>query len=162
MSFTSRFPSFRRAGFTLVELLLVIMIVTIVAAIVIIAINPAKQLSRANNAQRRSNIATIASALERYAADHSGQLPETISSVPTEICKTGGLPGSCGAGIDLSALTANELYLSSIPFDPTAAGVATGTGYVLFYTTTTGSSFTIAAPKVESAETISITRTFSP
>ena len=42
-----------KQGFTLIELLVVIGILTVLLAIVLIAINPGKQFSQANNTQRR-------------------------------------------------------------------------------------------------------------
>src|ERR1035437_2219505 len=106
-------------GFTLLEVLLVIAMIAILAAIVIIAINPAKQLAESRNAQRRSDVNTILNATYQYAIDHGGDMP-TVPIAPTapgEICKTSGV---CGGSpmVDLSALTLNEKYIVSMPIDP--------------------------------------------
>lgn len=64
-----------RKGFTLIELLLVIGIIAILAAIVIVAINPTRQLGQARNAQRNSDVNTMLNAVWQYAIDHSGNMP---------------------------------------------------------------------------------------
>ena len=50
-------------GFTLIEILVVIGIIAILAAIVIIAINPAKQFAQARNTQRTANVNAILNAI---------------------------------------------------------------------------------------------------
>src|SRR3989344_1939000 len=83
-------PRITRAGFTLIELLLVIGIIAILASIVIVAINPTKQLGDARDAQRRSDVTTILNAVYQYAIDNDGLLPPGIPSTAREICIGGG------------------------------------------------------------------------
>lgn len=147
-------PLSQKKGFTLVEVLLVIAIIAILAAIVIIAINPARQLAQANNAQRRVNINTILNATNQYMIDNRGRIPTSITNTSTEICPTGNVSSTC---IDLSVLTNNEIYLSSIPTDPTQS-TATTTAYYINKTTSTNPRVVVQAPYAELSETISVTR----
>src|SRR5688572_694960 len=55
-------------GFTLIELLIVIAIIGILAAAVLIAVNPAKRQNQAKDAQIKSDIGSIATALQAYYA----------------------------------------------------------------------------------------------
>jgi prepilin-type N-terminal cleavage/methylation domain-containing protein len=119
----------RQYGFTLIEVLLVIAIMAILAAIVIVAINPAKQLGEAQNTQRRSDVRTILDAVIQYSLDHDGALPGEIAMGSS--CATGGevickVEAACG-GASLDELVTDGKYLSELPNDPTAAsGAATG------------------------------------
>lgn len=65
------------SGFVLVELLLVVAIVSILATIVMVAINPAARIAEANNSQRQTDLTAIRNALENYATAHSGKYPTT-------------------------------------------------------------------------------------
>ena len=53
-------------GFTLLEILLVIAAIWILASIVLVAINPNRQIAQVRDATRRSDINTIYKALEQY------------------------------------------------------------------------------------------------
>ncbi|HKC05025.1 MAG TPA: type II secretion system protein [Patescibacteria group bacterium] len=68
----------RYKGFTLIELLVVIGILGILLAIVLIAINPARQFAQANNTARRSDVNTILNAIHQYGADNKGKLPTNM------------------------------------------------------------------------------------
>lgn len=63
-----------QSGFTLIEILIVIGVIAILAAIVLVAVNPARQFAQANNAQRSSNVAAISSAIAQYAVDNKGDV----------------------------------------------------------------------------------------
>ena len=82
-------PKFKNPkGFTLVELLVVIGILAILLAIVLIAVNPARQFAQARNTSRRSDVLTVLNAVNQYFADN-GALPTGISGTATQISDTG-------------------------------------------------------------------------
>lgn len=148
-----------RKGFTLIELLLVIGIIAILASIVIVAINPTKQLGDARDAQRRSDVNTILNAVYQYAIDHNGNLPSGIPTGTAKvICQTGltgtGCTGSPLNGVDLNVLTGS--YLVKVPKDPLISATGTGTNY--FIVQDANGRITVSAPRAEQTTTISVTR----
>ena len=70
----------QQRGFTLLEILLVVAAIAMYAGIVILALNPNKQLADTRNAQRRADVNTILSAVYQYAIDNDGSLPSSIPS----------------------------------------------------------------------------------
>lgn len=141
-----------RKGFTLIEILLVVAAIAILAGIVILAINPAKQLGDTRNAQRRADVNTILNAVYQYTIDNSGTLPAGITTTATGVCKTG---GTCTGLIDLSVLTASEKYLTSIPYDPSTS-TTNSTNYNI--SKSANGRITVAAPGAEQSATITVTR----
>lgn len=141
-----------RSGFTLLEVLLVVALIGILAGIVILAINPGKQVADTNNAQRRVDVNTILNAVYQYAIDNNGVVPTGITAVATDICRTGAV---CTGLIDLSELTASSTYLVAIPADPTNSST-TSTGYQI--QRTTNNRITVSAPDAENGATINVTR----
>ena len=145
----------KNLGFTLLEVLLVVAIIAILAGIIIVALNPNKQLGDSRNTQRRADVNTILSAIYQYAIDNGGDMP-TLSSSPVEICKT--LAGSCSGLQDLTILTNSEKYLTAIPIDPLGSVTSTayGTGYLI--SKSVNNRITISAPRAEAGAAISATR----
>lgn len=145
-------------GFTLLEILLVVAAIAILAGIVIVAINPGKQLGETRNAQRRADVNTILNGIYQYTLGNNGTLPTTIQQVATctgagnEICKTG---GDCTGLIDLGVLTNNQTYLTSMPFDPSSA-TTNSTKYIVVKSA--NGRITVCAPSAEQSATISVTR----
>jgi prepilin-type N-terminal cleavage/methylation domain-containing protein len=139
-------------GFTLIEILLVVAAISILAGIVILAINPTKQLGETRNAQRRADVNTILNATYQYAIDNSGTLPASVTTTPTEVCKTGGV---CTGLIDLTVLSTAEKYLTSIPLEPQKTN-ANGAGYEI--SKSANGRVTVVAQFPEQGATISVTR----
>ncbi len=133
-------------GFTLLEILLVVGILAILAGIVIIAINPGRQLAAARNLERKTDIGEIYKAMQQYYINHFSY-PTSTPDTLTEICNTGSHPYpaidiDCSGLTNLSALV--PTYLTAIPHDPQVSAIsflnkvtplayasANGTGYYI-------------------------------
>lgn len=102
-------------GFTLIEILVVIGIIAILAGIVIVAINPARQFRQANDSARRSNVNTILNAIGQYIADNKGKIPAGITTTSQNISN------------DKANICADIMptYVPSIPIDPSTGGTVT-------------------------------------
>ncbi|MDO8452863.1 MAG: type II secretion system protein [bacterium] len=145
----------RRSGFTLIELLVVIGILAVLLAIVLIAINPARQFSQANNTKRRSDVNAILNAVHQYAADNKGTLPAGVTAVDQEIT-------------DAAANVCSDLvtqYLAALPVDPltnngtpiTDCSAAYTTGYNIIKSAA-DNRLTVSAPDAELSEVINVVR----
>ena len=116
------------------ELLLVLAILGIMATVIVTLINPGRQLAKARDMTRETDLIAILSAVYQYTSEHSGDLPDTdgdpaTSNFPTSITCIGTDPGCFDLG---SAGEEDEtivpVYLAEIPEDP-QAGDAGDTGY---------------------------------
>src|SRR3972149_10609169 len=102
-----------RKGFTLVELLIVIGILAVLLAIVLIALNPARQFSQANNTKRSSDVNAILNAIHQYAADNKGNLSAlAITATASAIANT---------GVNICSDLVPQ-YLAALPVDPLTNG----------------------------------------
>lgn len=142
----------KKRGFTLLEILLVVAAIAILAGIVILAINPNKQLGDTRNAQRRVDVNTILNATYQYSIDNSGNLPGTITTTATAVCQA----APCTSLIDLSVLTASEKYLTAIPRDPLISATTGTSGYTIIKSA--NGRVTVAAPSAEQSAVITVTR----
>ncbi len=142
-----------RSGFTLIELLLVIGIIAILAAIVIVAINPTKQLADARNAQRRSDVNTVLNAVYQYAIDNNGNLPTCIDTTTRNVCTGGSNCTGVNNPCDLDVLTGS--YVVNLPTDPSGAS-GSYTNYQIVEDA--NNRVTVSAPEAEEGASISVTR----
>ena len=144
-----------KKGFTLLEILLVVGIISILAGIVIIAINPSKQLADARNAQRKSDVLTILNAVYQYLLDPG----HTVASLNEG---TGLSVGDvCSSGTDAIDMTPdlvgdNATYLVSVPLDPIDGVAGVISGY--YIVNNTNGRITVCAPTAELSATIEVTR----
>ena len=121
-----------KSGFTLLEILLVVGIISILAGIVILAINPTKQLGDTRNAQRRSDVLTILNAVYQYSLDNNGSLDTITNSdgplTPSSTCSDTGTKVNV---LSDKLVSASSTYLTAIPHDPNATDAATDAKYYI-------------------------------
>lgn len=151
----------KQKGFTLLEVLLVVAVIAILAGIVIIAINPSKQLGDSRNTQRQADVNTILNAVYQYTLDNNGSFPAAVTGTPTELCKSTVTPANCTSSslIDLTAVVSSGKYIVSLPIDPLCPTNchANGTGYRISRDGTTG-RVTVTAINQEQGKTITVSR----
>jgi len=146
----------KQGGFTLLEVLLIVAILTVLAGVVIIALNPGKQVGETRNSQRQADITTILNAVYQYSLDNNGALPSGITDKPTEICATGA--PSCNGLVDLSSVTSKSKYVSNMPKDPQCSTTCAtnGTGYKI--SKDASNKVTVSAPAAEQSKRILVSR----
>lgn len=151
----SRFHN--QEGFTLIEVLVVIGILSVLLLITLVAINPRRQFAQANNTQRNSDVNAILNAINQYASDNKGVLPAGVSTTNQEIAST---------GADICDLLVTD-YIAALPADPltgsaiTEAGCTDVAGYSTGYyvvSSATNNRVTVSAPSAELGASISATR----
>lgn len=115
-------------GFTLIEILVVIGLIAVLAAIVIIAINPARQFAQGRDAERRSETNSILNAIGQYIADTQGLAPG-LASIDTDPALPTAPTWEVIGDTDLTDLFCTELvprYISAMPIDPSLTADADG------------------------------------
>ena len=118
----------RQAGFTMIELLIVITILGILAVAVLSAINPVEQINRGRDTGSRSDAEQLLSAMDRYyafngyypwqvgAADTSGMdwTQVTTSLLDANDCKVTDKLGALSAGAPADCVASDELKVTFI------------------------------------------------
>ncbi len=119
----------RSKGFTLIELIVVIGILSVLAVASLVALNPVAQFQKANDARRKADLSQIQKALETYYQDN-GKYP--LSSVSAPLYRITVPPGS--TIIDWA--TSWQPYMNLLPRDPIASKTyvyySTGQSYYLY------------------------------
>ncbi|MBP9748947.1 type II secretion system protein [Patescibacteria group bacterium] len=167
----SRFTHRKRTGtgFTLVELLVIISIISVLFAVTLVAIDPAARFQAARDARRYEESRSILEAIITYIADNSGTIPSGIDSVVGSVqilgtnatgcaasaCSEFGTSNSIAAAcLDLSS-TLVDTYLGAIPLDP-LQGTAGNTRY--YVNKTSSGRIEIGSCDAERVTTISVKR----
>jgi len=128
-------------GFTLVELLIVIAILGVLAAVVLVAINPAEQLARGRDASRLQEVAQLGHSVQAYYTAQ-GALLSTYTS---------GVAPTAMTNANWQAILVATLDISSVVTSP-AGGTACTVGAVPssaqagFCYTESGTNFLVWGP----------------
>lgn len=139
-------------GFTLVELLIAIAVVGILATVLIVAVNPAKQLQKSRDTGRKAALKTLQTALEQYYQDN-GNYPVSATNPCVSSYTT-------GCWMTTNSTPSNNLlgpyaasYIKAMPSDPSQNGsnCANGGGShrILAYSSPAGGASYIISARLE-------------
>ena len=110
----------KKSGFSLVELLVGIAIIGILASSTVVAINPAKRVAQARDAQRKTDISVITNALIAHEATY-GQFPAESGCDSSIGTKNGNCPANQSSWDSNSfiyiALVGQQIF-KQLPTDP--------------------------------------------
>jgi len=164
---------FHRRGFTLIELLIVMAIISIIAAVVFVALDPLTRFRDSRDAARWTDISAIVSAIKIDQVDNGGDYLTAVKDMGTGVYMIvdGAAPADCTTGnaycdvdvtaaancVDLSELV-GQGYLGKVPVSPNGNGSWNDklTGYTLEKSST--GILTVRACEAENAPEIKVSR----
>jgi type IV pilus assembly protein PilA len=129
----------KKRGFTLIEVLVVIGIIAILAAVVLVAVNPSRQFKLARDSQRTSNVNTLLNAIHQNMAEHRGVFTcaGVVRDIPTTVRTVKSATTAPENEGDIASCLVPD-YISTLPFDPSLVGAHYtdladyDTGYVIY------------------------------
>lgn len=149
-------------GFTLIEILLVVAILSILLVVVFASLNPVQRLAETRNSRRWNDVNQILTALHECIIDNNGSL--TICGLGTTValsqigsCTGTGATLCTGAAancLDLDADADLNPYIASFPVDP-SAGSAASTAYAV---QVASGIITVSSCQDELSEVIQVSR----
>jgi prepilin-type N-terminal cleavage/methylation domain-containing protein len=126
-------------GFTLIELLIVIAIIGVLATLLMVNFVGVRQ--RARDAQRKSDLRQVQSALEIYRSDNGSYHIGTTSSVAELFaCSPGPAPAACTGSAKCFGNDPNctTIYMKTLPIDPSGLSSSTYNGGNYYYSQANG------------------------
>ena len=166
--------SLNQKGFTLIELLIVMAIISIIAAVVFVALDPLTRFRDSRDAARWTDVSAIVSAIKIDQVDNGGAYMSAINSMAsgtvymiTDSAVTTGCASAasyCDVDVasDSSCVNLSELvtqgYLGKVPVSPNGEGTWSGslTGYTIEKSST--GILTVRACEAENASEIKVAR----
>lgn len=146
----------RARGFTLIEILVVIGMISILAGAVLVAVNPLRQFAQARNAKRVSDVNAVLNAISNRIADNNGQFAGgTCTSDILQLSQSEVISSTGGTGtVDIRPCLVPN-YIPEMPTDPTVGSNTcttddcTGNAYETGYTVsvTNAHRITVCAPE---------------
>lgn len=135
-------------GFTLIEILIVIGLIAILAAITIIALNPASNFASARNSERQSEMAQIANSIDRWVIE-GGSL---TGLVPTA-CDANPVTNPTGKAVT----TTNAPFATIFPAGENTIPNDPATGNPKYLICGNANSYTLMAPQIDGTR-VTLTR----
>lgn len=115
----------RRPGFTLIEMILVTAVMAVLASIILIAVNPSRNLARARNANRQRDVGEIVRAIQLYIIKNGSRpagIDATLRMIGTSVSGCDVLCPNLAVITAIGCLDLNPSltgpFLAAIPEDP--------------------------------------------
>lgn len=151
-----------RKAFTLIEILVSVVLMTVLVGVYFMFANPAGQLASSRNSERKFQLQAIMNAIQQNIADsQTGQFQCASGPLPTSSIVMSSAGGTSTYNIAPCLLPPNGSILFTMPFDPAASSSYYNspsdynTGYTISINAS-GTLVTLSAPAAELGKTVSV------